>query len=212
MNSAKSTVPPTEKRFAASRRFFFWAASYSAFLRFSSSGSTSTFFLANEAWPRLGGGIVPVEWAAPSYVLVVGQPFRAFGCFRAMAQAALRVSRVVSFPKLRAGAAPLCAGPSALSRTYRYIEMHGSRTSPCGPLLRQWSLAHASRGRRARERLDGAQSAARCLPHPRVLAPQYAIIGATLRKIRENTIITLSNSTAHIRKPRRHRSSPRSHA
>ena len=82
---------------------------------------------------------------------------------------------MVSFPKLRAGAAPLCAGPSALSRTYRYIEMHGARTSPCGPSLRQWSLAHASRGRRARERLDGAPSAARCLPHPRVLAPQYAI-------------------------------------
>ena len=57
---------------------------------------------------------------------------------------------MVSFPKLRAGAAPLCAGPSALSRTYRYIEMHGPRTSPCGPSLRQWSLAHASRGRRAR--------------------------------------------------------------
>ena len=66
-------MPPTLNRFAASRRFFFWAASYSAFLRFSSSGSTSTFFLANDAWPRLGGGIVPVWWAAPFRFVSHGQ-------------------------------------------------------------------------------------------------------------------------------------------
>ena len=97
---------------------------------------------------------------------ITGSPCSTGG-FRMMSKAALRVPRVVSSRRLRAGAAPLCAGPSALARLTDTWKCTQSIIFPRAVAPPAIAGARVPRPAGAR----ALQSAARCLPQPLVLAP-----------------------------------------
>ena len=117
-----------------------------------------------------------------------------------------RVSRVVSS---RASSVERCSAvpERALSRTYRYIEMHGSRTSPRGrlPFSVRWRTRPASGGG-TRDRSRRRAGSPTSTPSTRGSWPSY------LDTSRNTTLLFDRQEHIIINSPRRRRrrSSPRS--